>query len=652
MAHFIYKKPLQSEKVREKYIGDRNDLRRARDAGILDPEDYKTAKRNIPIDAPTAATSRGRADSETNPWPSRPTTTRTNSVASSKSTSSGGSIPPVPSLLNLPLPPKPKAKKGTIFDRNNVTVRMFKPEAQSEEAREELKRRRKLEEWAKAEEQRAAEGRGLNIEGSFEPGADSPPILEREWSVRGSTGESSSSRSVPRNMPSVSMAGFGGLSPEMYGVPAHNPKSPTDSEWSRARSSSMYSAPSSATSDARKPSLPTIEDEPIPPIPTAKPTWADRYVFGNKGKQKENYAKSIASRTTARRHSYASSERPSFTGSRRRSVASDDKFIVEPGEGELPYGLTNGYDDTHWTPPSMLLLDLFTSLINEFGSTPKLFKFAKSDEPQGRPSFSSSVVGWTESEHSTSSPRQMHHPGHEVVFDEELSEMKSILTDRVWFLMALKWLYFGRVLFSPGHHLLQLGPNQRRIQIPSHTELLSRLPAGSFDVISSRNLPRFIKKVEWLPLLQECYRLLKHDGYLEFTILDPVFNDMGPLTRQWILDNVLADHPRTFDIMPSKTILSHLASAGFGEVNKVWMWMPATSIGDELSTVTSKVGRYMYDELYHPSRNEREKTIERPVVHEELGMWSDPTILKECMEHNTAFRWLKCYARKPDLATN
>lgn len=194
--------------------------------------------------------------------------------------------------------------------------------------------------------------------------------------------------------------------------------------------------------------------------------------------------------------------------------------------------------------------------------------------------------------------------------------------------------------------------NQRRIHVPSHTKLLSQLAAGSFDVISSRNLPRFIKKSEWLPLLQECCRLLKHDGYLELTVLDPVFNDMGPLTRRWVLDNILIDHPRTFDIMPSKTILSHLASAGFGEINKMWMWMPTTSIGDELSTVTSKVGRYMYDELYYPGRNEKEKTIQRPVIHEKLCMWSDEAIMNECMEHNTAFRWLKCYARKPDLVTN
>jgi SAM-dependent methyltransferase len=176
------------------------------------------------------------------------------------------------------------------------------------------------------------------------------------------------------------------------------------------------------------------------------------------------------------------------------------------------------------------------------------------------------------------------------------------------------------------------------------------------DVISSRFLPAFIPKDGWLPLILECHRVLKHDGYLELTILDPVLNDMGPLLRSWILDNILSDpsHPRSFDIMPSKTVLQALREAGFGEINKVWMWMPATSVGDELSTVTSSIGRFLYDELYcprpqTPEEEAAESRGDKPRRHYESEVWMDTEIMEECRKHNTAFRWLKVYVRKPQL---
>lgn len=145
--------------------------------------------------------------------------------------------------------------------------------------------------------------------------------------------------------------------------------------------------------------------------------------------------------------------------------------------------------------------------------------------------------------------------------------------------------------------------------------------------------------------------MLKHDGYLELSILDPVLNDMGPKLRAWILDHILSDpaHPRSFDIMPSKTVLTTLREAGFTDVSKVWMWMPATSAGDELSSVTSSIGRYLYDELYCPRPEEdrdEESRGDKPRRHYENDVWMDEDIMEECRRHNTAFRWLKVYVRK------
>lgn len=148
---------------------------------------------------------------------------------------------------------------------------------------------------------------------------------------------------------------------------------------------------------------------------------------------------------------------------------------------------------------------------------------------------------------------------------------------------------------------------------------------------------------------------------MELTILDPVLNDMGPLTRRWILENVLhTEHPRTFDIMPTKSAIVALEKAGFGDINKNWLWVPVTSVGDEISTVTSEMGRWWYEELYAGGQKEErgkgkevwerngedEEGVESPREHRTLGIWEEKEIMDECRERNSSFRWLKVWARK------
>lgn len=46
--------------------------------------------------------------------------------------------------------------------------------------------------------------------------------------------------------------------------------------------------------------------------------------------------------------------------------------------------------------------------------------------------------------------------GESFLIDEGAVTLEAILEKRAWFLMAMKWLSFGRVLFSPGHHIIEL----------------------------------------------------------------------------------------------------------------------------------------------------------------------------------------------------
>ena len=136
---------------------------------------------------------------------------------------------------------------------------------------------------------------------------------------------------------------------------------------------------------------------------------------------------------------------------------------------------------------------------------------------------------------------------------------------------------------------------------------------------------------------------------------------MGPLLRNWILDNVLSDpdHPRTFDVTPSKSVLAALGQAGFVDVQKVWTSMPTSSMGDEFSTVTSSIGQFLYGELYAPrpkdsgaeargagASDSSEGLLRK---HAEVAVWDDPEVMSECRTCHTSFRWLKVWARKPSV---
>ncbi|TGZ81141.1 hypothetical protein EX30DRAFT_395938 [Ascodesmis nigricans] len=747
MAHFVYKKSLQNEKVRAKYVDEHRELKNLKNSGALDIDTYRNAKRCIEHSLVENGLGLGTSQRTAR-------SVRSSGASSSSSDSAGQSAT------------ASRSRKGTIFDRSNVAARIFLADAQSEEQRRALKFEKKIEERIKADAHLAA----LSLEGSvpFEAGLGDMIRRPSEASYVTSTRSSSiSSQSGQRSVNVSKQTLFLRKSPSSRGRPVvpspviregfefnfgpqplpspgtppllaasspqiESPTTPilfstngdlwggrnTGSEWSRYRPrADSIDTISSIPIISRKGSIDSLVFPSLPPL-AGESTWADRWLLngtrttGSRITLDKQYAISIISRGQNRRHSFSSQSRPSFASddSRRMSelatisseLCGDSPFPANHSQTSLPYGLSNGYDDVHYTPPSMLLLDMFAAVLNGFDNTSKLFDYARKDAPRHyQSSRASSITG-----------ESIHHPGKLVVFDEEMQKLKHVVKDKLWFLMTLKWQYFGRVLFSPGHHLLHLGkvgygsrpstaeelrildldgpmtadwawhcayeypdaivyslttstnetaisplttqfmppPNQRRIQIPSLTDL-SSLPSNSFDAISSRTISRYIKKSDWLPLLRECHRLLKHDGYIEFTIVDPVLNSMGPQTRQWILDNILKnEHPRMFDIMPSKTLLKILPEAGFDDIGKVWVWVPATSIGDELSTVTSMMGRYLYDEVYGSSSNDEDEGIQAPKEHMELGLWSDEVVMEECAKNNTAFRWLKCHASKKDLA--
>ncbi|KAL7276369.1 hypothetical protein RUND412_000636 [Rhizina undulata] len=731
MAHLVYKKPLQAKETREKFKGDLKDLQTARNLGLLDNTTYKAAKKSL-VEEPELAPIpleqiRSNVDLTVS---SRPPTARTKRSESTSSGSSGSASTYGlrRSATTAELSTKYKTRKGSIFDRNNVGRLVYKPHAQSEEDRAYLKEEFKLKK--DADGLRLVDNReDVDVYGGLQTISKNNESFQHGGIFRSSTTTTSSSSSHKSGSGQKNFNFFRKRS-KTGGSPMLQPTSPMIQPISpmlQPASSPPFSAQDTSWLENTVPN-------PIPPLSPMEPrrnpfsgsfytaalaasvrsgktqkdeeprTLADFFLIGPSS---NNRRAELANRRHTRRHSTSSQERHSFSGSSRQSITSEKRY---KDDFVFPFSAARNIQDPHYgvhkrsldiyppeemkstacaTPASTLLLDLFFSMLDEFSNTPKLFSFAKYDEIKG--SCANSMIEKPE-----------------AVMDEETILLRSILEKRAWFLMSLMWLSFGRLLFSPGHHLLNLGgvveemrildldgtavgdwawlcareypgayiynldpaaassiqpENVRRVEIDKLTSLAA-LPSNSFDVISSRMLPAFVEKSEWHPILKECYRVLKRDGYIELTIVDPILNNMGPLTKQWILENVLQNSPRTFDIRPSKTVLPCLDDTGFTDVKKCWVWVPATSIGDELSTVTSRVGRYLFDELYgkqaedtHLTKSSigvavgpKSESVGAPfglLPHRELGMWRDEDILAECNAENTVFRWLKCHARKP-----
>jgi hypothetical protein len=449
MAHFVYKKNLLDEKVRDKYREDRTTLRRARDAGIIDSASYKEAKKQIkPPEVPQSDVA-----------PSRPSTARPGSIRSNGSkSSSDSSIPPVPSLsIPSSSSTKAKSKKGSIFDRNNP-MRLYKPEAQTEEQREALKLERK-------EQLRELEQYGNHDGPSLDAFRNNEEFERHFGSISGSSSSSKPSRrrigSIFHRSPTISA----------QDVPRKLPgPNPSFESLSRCGSNYPFSLPSrsasissssqgSQVSRTRKHSLAATLSSSIAAKSAIEegPTWADRVLFGVKENATEPKGKAAIEPTflpapTPRRHSFSSQDRP-ISASRRptskRSAASSySGGNWPPAEPALPYGLSMGFDE-NYLPPSLLLLDLYTSLLSQFESTPRIFGYAKDEEYK---SSAASIAG---------SDAGLPHPGNLVILDDVLEETKAVVKKRAWFSMAMKWLYFGRILFSPGHHLLRLNTGEK-----------------------------------------------------------------------------------------------------------------------------------------------------------------------------------------------
>ncbi|KJZ72634.1 hypothetical protein HIM_07993 [Hirsutella minnesotensis 3608] len=123
------------------------------------------------------------------------------------------------------------------------------------------------------------------------------------------------------------------------------------------------------------------------------------------------------------------------------------------------------------------------------------------------------------------------------------------------------------------------GPsNHRQVAV----ERLTRLPFPSnyFELISARELHTILKlfgengEDEWEACLEECMRVLKPGGYLEFSILDSDIVNAGPLGLAKSVEFGFSLKTLGYDPTPSKMWLGRLEHAGFEDTRRMWMCLP------------------------------------------------------------------------------
>lgn len=468
MAHMVFKKPLQSQSARENYIKQRQGLRRAKELGYIDVQAYEDAKKNLLSETPSM--------DDISKSPSMASITGVDSRISGSTSSSASTR----SSIQPPGTPPPERRKGSILDRNNVARLVYKSDVQTEDEREAKKAERKArkardqaERFARLKSQHEYSVYSLSPFDQIAVAPYSMPLPIRTPTAQSSTSEPSAS--VPSVKSSSLRINFNIFRKRTTSTGRQTPPlldSPPIPITPQEMPAEPQRRPGSAdTSSTTKSSITRRNTESHGrrgggggAILDAMPmTFADIFLFGP--------APGAKSRASSRRHSFSSQHtRPSIPSPRLSAEGVDlvvrkarEEFVFQSRPTSLevsrlrPHSSQESIRPRDQPPLSTVLQDIFLSLLNDFSDTSVLFSYPKHGRIR-RNSYSSSFRSITRSVRIDEEEEIGKAIGGEESFliDESTTILKVILEKRTWFLMAMKWLSFGRVLFSPGHHIIEL----------------------------------------------------------------------------------------------------------------------------------------------------------------------------------------------------
>ena len=111
-------------------------------------------------------------------------------------------------------------------------------------------------------------------------------------------------------------------------------------------------------------------------------------------------------------------------------------------------------------------------------------------------------------------------------------------------------------------------------------------PSANFDVVSARNLYSHLKTLiphgevsdEWDLTLQECQRVLKPGGFLEFDLLDAELVHPDSALQALGVEFAFKLRTRGYDPASGKNFLPRLKRAGFQDIKRAWMVLPVADV--------------------------------------------------------------------------
>ncbi|KAG6271509.1 hypothetical protein E4U49_003881 [Claviceps purpurea] len=220
--------------------------------------------------------------------------------------------------------------------------------------------------------------------------------------------------------------------------------------------------------------------------------------------------------------------------------------------------------------------------------------------------------------------------------------------------------------------------NHHQIRYTSH---LDQFPfaAQTFDAVVYR-FPAAAPESHHRNILREARRVLRPGGYIELSILDINFNDMGSRGQRTIRHlraKIQLQNPAVhFRASTADLITGLLGTVGYADIKTARIGIPVTGsllqtgsqtskkiqsglgkdnhvsglaaelrrrdesllADDDVTKIVSRVGRWWYSRCYEDAAG----------LPHEKSIWSDGSLLSECERFGTSMKLMVCSARAPD----
>ncbi|CAZ82383.1 unnamed protein product [Tuber melanosporum] len=170
------------------------------------------------------------------------------------------------------------------------------------------------------------------------------------------------------------------------------------------------------------------------------------------------------------------------------------------------------------------------------------------------------------------------------------------------------------------------GPQNHRPLVVSKLWKLP-FPPNHFDVVSARSLYLTLKATvpenspnlgmdEYDLCLEECLRVLKPGGHLEFSLFDNDIVNAGPLGAELAAKFSKGLESKGYDATPTKRWVSRLNRAGFGEIKRSWIFLP-------MSPPSAKPRVPSKGEMQLPPHESQDLEMVKEEVRRKLKAWED-----------------------------